>query len=61
MFKNLFRKGPKIVSLTSCSSGDFLFVFGLGSDGGVYVWNSQVCEWLPHRAVDPNAPKPEEK
>ena len=52
MFK--LKKQRKIVSVTSCASGDFLFVFGLGSDGAMYVWNSQLCEWLLHKAIDPN-------
>jgi len=49
------KKGPHITQITSCSSGDFLFVFGLGSDGACYIWNSTQLEWLLHKAVDPNA------
>lgn len=50
----MFSKKPKIKSITSCSAGDFLFTFGLGKDGMVYIWNSIQCAWLPHKAVDPS-------
>ena len=36
----MFKENPKIKSVTSCSSGDFLFVFGLGKDGMMYICNS---------------------
>lgn len=49
----MLGKKAKILSITSCSSGDFLFVFGLGSDGACYIWNSEKCEWLLHKAISP--------
>lgn len=48
MFAKNFKKNPKIKQITSCSSGDFLFVFGLSRDGRMYVWNSNDCVWMPH-------------
>lgn len=53
----MFKKNPKIVSITSCSSGDFLFVFGMAKNGAVYVWNSVQCQWLPHKNVEQEAPE----
>lgn len=44
----MFKHKPKIKQITSTSSGDFLFVFGLGRDGRCYVWNSLQEKWLPH-------------
>lgn len=49
----MFKSNPKIKSITSCSAGDFLFVFGLGKDGQCYIWNSVQCAWLPHKNVEP--------
>jgi len=53
----MFKKNPKIVSITSCSSGDFLFVFGLAKNGAVYIWNSANCQWLPHQNQQQPAPE----
>jgi hypothetical protein len=56
----MFKKNPKIKSVTCCSAGDFLFVFGLGKDGMMYVWNSVECAWKPHvntQEAAPNATK----
>ena len=45
----MFRK-PKIKAITSCSSGDFLFVFGLGSDGNMYLWDAVTLSWVLHKS-----------
>lgn len=62
MFK-IFSKKPPIKQITSCSSGDLLFNFGLGADGLVYVWNATFNEWRPHIVKQPGqgpAPAPTE-
>lgn len=53
----MFKKNPKIKFITSCASGDFLFVFGMDKRGAVYVWNSVQCAWLPHRNMEQSAPE----
>lgn len=49
----MFRKQPRIKQISSTSSGDFLFVFGLGADGKAYIWHSDKCVWLLHKQVSP--------
>lgn len=63
----MFKRKVKIVQISATSDNGFLFTFGLGSDGVCYIWNSQRCEWLLHKAVPDNnlpeadRPKPEAK
>lgn len=53
MFRRRFIK-----QITSCTAGDFLFVFGLGRDGNMYIWNSIQEKWLPHVNVMPEQATP---
>jgi hypothetical protein len=56
----MFSRKVKIKEVTSCSSGDFLFVFGLGHDGRMYIWNAIQEKWLPHVQTITEPPAPEE-
>jgi hypothetical protein len=49
----MFRRKLKIKSISVAATGDFLFTLGLGADGKIYMWNSQHCEWMLHKAVAP--------
>ena len=44
----MFKRKLKIKQISSTTGGDFLFVFGLGNDGKIYLWHSDKTAWLLH-------------
>jgi hypothetical protein len=47
----MFKRKPRIKSISVGIAGDLIFVLGLGSDGKAYQWDALKLEWILHQMI----------